>query len=260
MGVGSIKPTDGLSEGQMAGAEPTDSVSKDIQNEIMNAQRQMQELSSKEDISAEEKMKKRQELRQEISNLNTQLRRHQAELSRQQRKAAMTENAQAEKENAQAEKENVQAKEDTAEERKDTGNGMSRRQMQAIAVTDSSMERTRRQEMVIARIEGGIAILQGEISQDEVLGMDTERKREELDKQQEKVLKATASRFSALGESRKAMKEAAQDKISGEEGNAGSKAKPVRHIEELGPIGATNFMKQKNRAQQKLFPFLDIRG
>lgn len=246
MDVGSIKPAGGLTGGQMAGAQPVDSVSKGIQSKILDAQRQMQELSSKEELSAEEKMKKRQELQQEISSLNTQLRRRQAEISSEQRRAAMADNAQAER--------------DDEGDEKNTEAGIPHKEMRAIARTDSSMEQTRRQGMVVARIEGGIAILKGEISQNEILGMDGERKEAELEKQQEKALKATSSQFSALGEAHKAMREAAQDKRNSTEGKTGVKEKPFHQIEDMGFIGATNFTKQKNRAQQKFFPFLDIRG
>ena len=57
----------------------TDSVSKNIQNQIANAQNQLQELSANENMSAEEKMKKRQEIQQQITDLNNQLRQHQIE-------------------------------------------------------------------------------------------------------------------------------------------------------------------------------------
>ncbi len=43
---------------------------------------QLQELSSSKDMTQEEKMTKRQELQQQISDLNVQLRRHQAEQRR----------------------------------------------------------------------------------------------------------------------------------------------------------------------------------
>lgn len=59
--------------------QETDAYSKNIQNQIANAQKQLQDLSSNEDMSSEEKMKKRQELRQQINDLNVQLRQHQIE-------------------------------------------------------------------------------------------------------------------------------------------------------------------------------------
>lgn len=93
MGVSGINGMERVDAGQMAMAQATDSVSKSIQNQITSVQRQMQEISAKEDISVEEKMKRRQELQKEISSLNTKLRQHEAEVRKeQQAKAAAANN------------------------------------------------------------------------------------------------------------------------------------------------------------------------
>ena len=65
--------------GQMGMNQATDSYSRNIQNQIADAQKQLQELSSNKDMMQEEKMNKRQELQQQISDLNVQLRQHQME-------------------------------------------------------------------------------------------------------------------------------------------------------------------------------------
>jgi len=62
----------------------TDYMSKNIQNQIANAQKQLQELSANKDMSIEEKMKKRQEIQQQITDLNNQLRQHQIEQRKEQ--------------------------------------------------------------------------------------------------------------------------------------------------------------------------------
>lgn len=68
--------------GQMGMNQATDSYSRNIQNQIADAQKQLQELSSNKDMMQEEKMNKRQELQQQISDLNVQLRQHQMEQRR----------------------------------------------------------------------------------------------------------------------------------------------------------------------------------
>ncbi len=68
--------------GQMGMNQATDSYSRNIQDQIADAQRQLQELSSDKDMAQEEKMTKRQELQQQISDLNVQLRQHQMEQRR----------------------------------------------------------------------------------------------------------------------------------------------------------------------------------
>ncbi len=70
--------------GGMNMTKATDSVSKNIQSQIANAQKQLLELSANKDMSIEEKMKKRQEIQQQITDLNNQLRQHQIELRKEQ--------------------------------------------------------------------------------------------------------------------------------------------------------------------------------
>ena len=65
--------------GTMGMTQGNDPVSKNIQNQIANAQQKLQDLSSNEEMSLEDKMKKHQEIQQEINNLNQQLRQHQIE-------------------------------------------------------------------------------------------------------------------------------------------------------------------------------------
>ena len=50
--------------GTMGMTQGNDSVSKNIQNQIANAQQKLQDLSSNEELSVEDKMKKRQEIQQ----------------------------------------------------------------------------------------------------------------------------------------------------------------------------------------------------
>ena len=69
----------GVQAFQMKMNQGTDAVSKNLQNQIANAQKQMQELGENKEMSLEEKMKKRQEIQQQISNLQNQLRQHQIE-------------------------------------------------------------------------------------------------------------------------------------------------------------------------------------
>ena len=72
---------------QMGMNQATDSYSRNIQSQIANAKKQLQELSSNEDMSLEEKMKKRQEIQQQISDLNMQLRQHQMEQRKEKQQA-----------------------------------------------------------------------------------------------------------------------------------------------------------------------------
>ena len=68
---------------QQGAGKAMDAQSRNIQKQITEAQKKLQELSVRGDLSQEEKMKKRQEIQKQISDLNMQLRQHQTEVKRQ---------------------------------------------------------------------------------------------------------------------------------------------------------------------------------
>lgn len=270
MAIGGVKAMDSMAGWQGSAAQRVDSVSKNIQNEISTVERQKQGLSSKQDMSAEEKAKKKQELQQELSSLNTRLRQRQEEVSKEQKKEALAgemraadgdvsetekgkgnadtvngekikaDGSEAEKKNIDtkgAEKGDVSAEGRTAEkdaedvrkaenekDEKLKDIGMPQKDVQSIVKGDSFREQTKRREAVIARMEGGIAILKGEIRQDELRGADTEKKKAELKKQEKKVQKAASGIPNVKGPSKSA-DAAARIKPGEEKGKAGVKGK-----------------------------------
>lgn len=266
---------------QMTSSNVTDSRSKNIQKEITDTQQQMQKLSSKEDLSANEKNQERKELQKEISDLNTELKQRQEELSRSQKKEIMLarlredqgltkeekpeEKAQPERtsdesdekklpsDGQQAEnqgtviaknsdgvvllkgetnpgktdsidaenqqsvetaKENVVEEQETAPAADDddavTDAGISHKEIHAMVSADASAQQADRLGTVIAKTSDGIAILKGEISQDERRGVDTERKQAELEKMEKREQRAMAFQFSMLGEAGDAAKSAVE--------------------------------------------------
>lgn len=256
MEIGSMSGIKSLSNRPMDKSQPADSVSKGIRTEISEARRQKQSLSSKDDLPVAEKAKKRQELQQEISGLNRELRQRQAETRKEQQREALANEslteasgtgnaaeknidvqntapkddaiknteanalkaqnaglADAQDDNARitgpdAKKAGDKASEDkasrkTASEEKDTKDKASQlqdfdipqKEWKAVITSDSSREQARKQDAVIARIEGGIAILKSEIRLDEARGADVEKKQEELKKQEEKLQKAATAQL-----------------------------------------------------------------
>lgn len=185
--------------GQMGPNQATDSYSKNIQNQISNAQKQLQELSSNEDMTLEEKMKKRQEIQQQISDLNMQLRQHQIEQR----------------------KEMQQAKSSSVDDISGTrsagntkaggnGTGLSQASMTAMISADSSMKLAKAQGSVATKMEGRAGILESEIKLDRVRGGDTKKKEEELADVKQNAQKATSSQLSTLADANKTMEEAAK--------------------------------------------------
>ena len=181
--------------GAMGMAQANDSVSKNIQNQIANAQQKLQDLSSNEEMSLEDKMKKRQEIQQEINNLNQQLRQHQIE----QRKEQQSKNSSS-MDDMVAGTKNTSAKK---------GTGLSQAGMRAMISADSSMKQAKVQGSMATQMEGRAGVIASEIKQDAGKG-NTEKKEEELADLQAKAQSATASQMSSLSDANKSMEEAAK--------------------------------------------------
>ncbi len=188
----------GVQAFQMKMNQSTDAVSKNLQNQIANAQKQMQELGENKEMSLEEKMKKRQEIQQQISDLQNQLRQHQIE----QRK----ENQQ----KSGSSMDDMLGGNRQAANAKKGGTGMSSASMQAIISADSSMHQVKVQGAVKSEMEGKAGVLESEIKLDEARGGDTTKKREELAEVEAKAQDITASQMEILSETEKDLKEAAE--------------------------------------------------
>ena len=191
--------------GTMGMTQGNDSVSKNIQNQIANAQQKLQDLSSNEEMSLEDKMKKRQEIQQEINNLNQQLRQHQIE----QRKEQQSKNS--------SSMDDMVAGTSNTSKKKDTG--LSQASMQAMICADSSMKQAKVQESMATQIQGRASVLESEIKQDAGKG-NTEKKEEELAELQAKAQSATAAQMSTLADANKSVEEAAKAENSNTEDTA----------------------------------------
>lgn len=228
----------GQMAGGMANIKSTDSVSKGIQNEISGIQQQMQELSSKKDIPVEEKMKKRQELQQEMRKLSAELRRRQEQISREQRR----ESTAAEKKNASG------AEKDTKEDTKKDDGKISAETayagFKAMVSGNISVDQVKTRGKVVAQIENGIAILKGEISQDELRGMNVDKKRSALEKQEEKAQKAAASQFSDIGEAVRKTAQAPDEK---------GKTKGQQDAKDRVILKTTNYAKEESDEQKRFY-------
>ena len=187
--------------GTMGMTQGNDSVSKNIQNQIANAQQKLQDLSSNEEMPLEDKMKKRQE----INNLNQQLRQHQIE----QRKEQQSKNS--------SSMDDMVAGTSNTSKKKDTG--LSQASMQAMICADSSMKQAKVQGSMATQIQGRASVLESEIKQDAGKG-NTEKKEEELAELQAKAQSATAAQMSTLADANKSVEEAAKAENSNTEDTA----------------------------------------
>lgn len=178
--------------GGMNMMKATDSVSKNIQNQISNAQKQLQEISANKDMSIEEKMKKRQEIQQQINDLNNQLRQHQIE----QRKEKV---------------ENARKQTKRAPKVGKKSSGLSQASMKAMLYADSAMAQAQVQGSVATQMEGRAGVLESEIKLDSARGGDVSAKKEELEEVKQEVAAAETAQMNTLADASKKMEEAAKE-------------------------------------------------
>lgn len=119
-----------------------------------------------------------------------------------------------------AEKETKNINSDTA-----TETSLSHKKIYAIVSADSSVQQASRQGAVIASTRDGIAILKGEMNQDEKRGVNTDKKQAELEKMEKKEQRAIAFQASILGEANNTMKSAAETNVTGTNDKAQVNAK-----------------------------------
>lgn len=107
------------------------------------------------------------------------------------------------KENDTAEKETK-----TTDRDKAADTGMTSKEVNAMVSADSSVQQAGRQGAIVAKTRGGIAVLKGEMRQDEKRGIDTQKNQAELEKMEKKENRAIAFQSSTLGEANNTMKSA----------------------------------------------------
>jgi len=188
----------------------------------------LQELSANKDMSLEEKMKKRQEIQQQIVDLNNQLRQHQMEQRKEQqaKKTSMNDMLGGNKKTApKAGKQNA---------------GLSQASMKAIISADSAMEQARVQGSVATRMEGKAGVLESEIKLDVARGGDVEKKKEELAEVQQKAEAAESAQLNTLAEANKELETAAKAEQQAEKTDKTDKKDEVSREKEDKPVTGTD--------------------
>ena len=192
--------TTNMEAGMFSRAGAGDMASKSLQSQIASAQKQLQELSSNDRMSVEEKRKKRQELQKQIADWNNQLRQHQIE------------------ERKKKQQEQKKANTDTRQKQNTTqgaGNGLSGESMQAMIGADVSVKQAKIQSSTTGRMEGKARVLETEAkNSSEVVA---ERKQEEAGDLQAKVQTAVQAQMDTLAEAEDSLAKAADQNKDGTE-------------------------------------------
>lgn len=145
----------------------------------------------------------------------------------------------------EARKEAIPAKETKeADDEEVADTTLSGKELQAMVSADVSLQQADYQGTVIAKTEGGIAILKGEIKQDAYRGDDTERKQTELEKMQKQNQREQAFQFSILGEADDAMRAASET-------NSATKGNP--DTEKTFYISGLSTPQEEQAAQQRFY-------
>ena len=194
----------GAQAGAMGMNPASDPVSKDLLRQIDDAKKKLQELSSNEDLSAEEKMKKRQELQKKISDLNSQLRQHQMEMRRE-----AAENAKKQKSQDSGQENPARTGKKADEVKGKQGSGLSGKRMQAMISADGSMKQAKVSGSAARRMEGKAGVLEAEIKLDSARGGSTEAKEAELAETKNRAKEAEASGMKSLKEANRKVREEA---------------------------------------------------
>lgn len=189
-----------------ASVPSVDEVSKSIQNQIANAQMQLQKLSSDREMSAEEKQQRRQEIQKQISELNTKLRQHQMEVRREQQVKAKAKSSGA----------NELSTEDKTEQQPEekVQTSLSSNSMKAIISAESAVKEANAHGNVSSNLEGQMKVLQSEIKQDARNGNNTERKQDALERLENRVTRVSGAQMGVLSDAVQDMRQTAKQERS----------------------------------------------
>lgn len=253
-GASKVNAGAGAPAGQSGIGKGSDPVSKEIQDKIARAQKQLQELSANTELSADAKMKKRQELQKQISDLNVQLRQHQVEQRKKEReeKASFDDML------------GTQPKNGKASEKGQTAAVPSQANMEAMISAGTSMEQAKVHGSVATKMENRAEVLKAEIKLDSgrAGSSNIEDKKAEVAELEQKAMEATSSQMSSLAEANKTLEEASKEeqtkeekdenddeKKAGENKKAPEGAEGAQEGEQTGAVAASGVEKASSGAQ-----------
>ena len=178
-----------------------DPVIKNAQSQIEALQKQIQNLAKNEEMDADTKREKRQELMQQISDLNVTIRQRQIELRNRKQQENM----------AKAEAARAKREPESAKETKQAG-AFTTRGLNAVLSAGNAIEVSKAQGDLASKLEGRANVLKSEIKLDKARGADTREKSSELAKAARGAEKAKNDQIGTLGKAVKELKDAEDEK------------------------------------------------
>lgn len=188
----------GMAAGSAGMSQGSDPVSKNLQRQIADAQKKLQELSDNKDLSSEEKMKKRQELQQTINDLNMQLRQHQIDERR------------AKQKEQESFDDMLGGEQKIGKEDEEASVTISAAGMEALISAGAAMDQAKVHGSVATKMEGRAGVLKAEIALDSARSGESAvaAKKAELADVEKTAMDAVSSQMSSLAEADKAMEKA----------------------------------------------------
>lgn len=207
MQIGGVQGAGGAayaSQPSVTGAD--DAVSKNIKRQISEVQKKIQELAQKQDMSLEEKMKKRQEYNQQIADLNAQLRQHEIEVRQEKQQP---------KENSMEDMLGGKESQDTAQDKDSVS--ISTEGMEAMISAESSKKQSKVYGHVAKDLQAKMRTLSSEIEMDGERGADTSAKVSALSDLEDRMENAVSKQIGTLAKAADEMEEAAKESGKGTE-------------------------------------------
>lgn len=203
--------------GSGAGGQ-SDPVSKDLQNQIEKLQRDLKEISANQDMPADTKMKKRQEIQKQISELEIQLRQHQIEVKKEERQ----------KKKEESSFDDLMGTKPQEKANANQNVGMSAGSMEAMISAETSVKQANVNGSMAKKMEGKAGVLEVEIKLDGSRGgsSNVDLKEAELAKTKEAAEKATASQMDSLAQASETLQSAAKDEKADQQEGEEEKKSP----------------------------------
>lgn len=205
------------SAGMGIGGGQMDPESKNLQQQIDRLQQELKEVSANQDMPADTKMKKRQEIQKQISELEIQLRQHQIEARKEERQ----------KKKEESSFDDLMGTKPQEKANANQNVGMSTGSMEAMISAEASVKQANVSGSTAKKMEGKAGVLEVEIKLDGSRGgsSNTGLKEAELAKTKEAAEKATASQMDSLVQAGETLQSAAKDEKAGkQEGEEEKKA------------------------------------
>lgn len=234
-----------------------DAETKSFQNQIANAQTQLQKLSANREMSSEEKAEKRQEIQKQIMELNNMLREHKMEMRRKKQQQAAEEAAKSDKQQKEQKQDdqNKSVEEKLVEEKPQITetNGLSSKRVKSIVAANSTIDRVKSQESISKNLKSRVRILETEINQAQQNGGYVDAKNGEIESLENKVEKISGAKMNIISSAIKEIR-----KVTDEESKNDTKSNNAKESAELPSKDFTTKKQLDMYTKGKMFSNVDI--